>query len=77
MSSRCVIVNMLLCDIAVSEFKLPSCCYVHFRSIIVGKGMNWLIPHSPGLNSTTNVLLYGGFGIKYPTKVDVPLNNET
>ena len=39
--------------------------------------MNFLIPTtSYGLNSTSTIFLKGGFGIKWPMKVDMPLNKE-
>ena len=41
------------CEIVVSEFKLQSRYYVHFRANTLGKGMN---PLSSQLNSTTTVL---------------------
>ena len=39
-----VVVNVLNCDIVVSEFELQSRYYVHFRTNISGKTMNSLIP---------------------------------
>ena len=47
------VANMMDCDIVVSEFKLQSNYYIHFRTNTLGKGMNSLIPTpSNGLNST-------------------------
>ena len=34
------VANMLDCDIVISEFKLQSRYYIHFRSNTLGKGMN-------------------------------------
>ena len=39
-----VVVNVQECDIAVSEFELYSCFYVHVRIITREKGMSSLIP---------------------------------
>ena len=35
---------MLVYDIVLSEFELQSGYYVHFRTDILGKGMNSLMP---------------------------------
>ena len=40
---RGVIVKAMDCEIVVSEFELQSCYYVHFRTVILRKGMNPLI----------------------------------
>ena len=45
---RGVMVKALDCRIVVSEFKLQSRCYVHFRTNTLGKGMNSLIPPAMG-----------------------------
>ena len=37
---RCVVAKMQHYDIIVSKFKLQSPYYVHFRTNILGKGMN-------------------------------------
>ncbi len=61
--SVCTAFNLpyvLDCDIVVSKFKLQSCYYIHFQTNSLGKGMN-NPPSSNGLNSTTTVLLQGGF----------------
>ena len=42
--SRDVVVNMLDCDIVVSEFELQSRYYIHLRIYNLGKSMNFLIP---------------------------------
>ena len=42
-SSCSIVVNILNCDIVVSEFELHSRYYVHFRTNTLGKGMNPLI----------------------------------
>ena len=41
--SRSVMVKAMDCGIVVSEFELPSRCYVLFRTNTLGKGMNPLI----------------------------------
>ena len=64
--------NVLDCDSVVSEFELQSRFYVH-----IGKDMNFLIHSSYWLNSTTNVLLQIGFGIEYPSNVDMLGNKVT
>ena len=59
-----VVANVMDCDIVVSDFDLQSCCYVHFRTNTLGKGMNSLIPNY-GLNNTITILLHTyNFGIK-------------
>ena len=55
--SRGVMVKALVCGIAVNEFELQSCYYVHFRTNSHGKGMTPPNPPSYGLNSTTAILL--------------------
>ena len=55
-----VVVNVLDCDIVVSEFELLSHYYIHFRTNnnTIGKGMNLLIRiPSYALNRTTAVLI--------------------
>ena len=53
------IVLDILLDIVVNKFELQSRYYFHFRTNTIGKGMNFLILYSYGLNinSTTNVRL--------------------
>ena len=41
---RGVMVKAMDCRNVVSEFKLQSCYYIHFRTNTLGKGMNPLIP---------------------------------
>ena len=41
---RCLVTNMLDCDIAESEFDLHSRYYVHFRINTLGKGMTLFTP---------------------------------
>ena len=43
-----IVVPMQDCNIKVSKFELQSCNYVHFRTNILGKGMNSLIPSAIG-----------------------------
>ena len=40
---RGAVANVQDCDFVVSEFKLQSCYYFHFRSNTLRKGMNFLI----------------------------------
>ena len=54
---RNIVANELHCDIVVSEFKLQSRYYVHFRNNTLGKGMDPLNATSYGLNSTLAVIL--------------------
>ena len=51
MASECprgVMVEVLDCEIVVSEFELQSCSYVHFRINNLEKGMNPLILSAMG-----------------------------
>ena len=73
-----VMVNVMDCGIAVSEFKLLSCYYIHFQTNILGKGMR-----TP-LSSQLWVKLYHYcssrrmvLALNNLTKVDIPLNKET
>ena len=68
-SSRWVMVNVLDCEIVVSEFELQFSNYVYIRSDTRGK--IWT-PLSPPL-----VFFYNDdFGIELPKKVDMSLNKE-
>ena len=58
---RGVMVKQMDSRIVVSEFKLQSCYYVHFRTNTLGKGMNPASSPNYGLNSTTTVLLVWWF----------------
>ena len=42
--SVCLMAKMLDFDLDVREFEIQPCCYVHFRTNILGKGMKPLIP---------------------------------
>ena len=72
-----VVVNFLGWDIVVSEFKLQSRYYVHFRTNTLGKGTNTII-HTQILCLIVPLLSFfgDGFGIKLPTKADMLLNKE-
>ena len=76
MSLRSVVANVLDFKIVVSEFEFQSLYYVYFRINILEKGMN---PDPPAIDLKTQLLFFykDGFGIKYPTNVDMPLNKET
>ena len=65
------------CDIVVNEFELQSRYYVHFRTIILWKGTNFLNPAIIAWIVPLPSFWMNGFGIKQPTKVDMPLNKET
>ena len=55
-SLHCVVAKVLDCSFEVSKFEFHSRYYVHFRTNILGKGMNSL-PSTYGLNNITTVLL--------------------
>ena len=59
---RCVVVNVLTCDIVVTEFELQLCYYVHFWTNILGNGM------SPPAMSYIVLLLFS-------TRMALALNN--
>ena len=71
-----VMVKAMICEIVAHELELQSRYYVHFRTNTLGKGMNPLI--LPAMGWIAPLLFSGNsFGIKLPTKVDMPLNKET
>ena len=57
-----------------SEFEFQSRYNVHFRTNTLGKLINSLIP--PDMDKIVPLLFFykDGFGIRYPTNVDMPLN---
>ena len=59
-------VKMIDCGIVVREFELQSRYYVHFQA------NTFILLIVPLLFFEEN-----GFGIKWPTTVDMPLNKET
>ena len=65
------------CGIVVSRFVLQLWYNVHFRSNTFGKGMNPFILLDKGKIVRLLFFWENGFGIKSPTKVDMPLNKET
>ena len=67
-------VNVLNCGIVVSEFELQSRHYVDFQSSTLEKGMSPLIHPTIGQIIPLLIFYKGGFDIKYPTRVDMPLN---
>ena len=73
---RGVMVKAMDCGIVVSEFVLQSRYYVYFRANTLGKGMNPLILPTMGQIVQRLFYLENGFGIKYPTKVDMPLKQR-
>ena len=60
-----------------SKFELQLYYYVHFQTNTLGKGMNPLILLVMDLILSLLFFCKDGFGIKYPTKFDMPLNKET
>ena len=65
-----VVGKVLDCTIVVSSNS------IHAITLTFGKFMNPIILKCYRLNSISNILLQV-FSIKYPTKVDMPLNKET
>ena len=56
---------------------VPQChYYIHFWTNTLGKGVNPLI-NQLWIKSNQFFFYKNGFGIKEPTKVDMPLNKET
>ena len=72
-----VMVNVLSCDNVVSDFELQSFSYIHVRTDNLEKGINPII--FPAMGSIVSLLFVSMHrsGIRYPTKVDMPSNNET
>ena len=68
---------MANCDIVVREFELKSCYFVHFRTNILRKSMNSLIP--PAIGSIVPLLFFykDGLDIKKPMKVSMPVNKRS
>ena len=70
--------NVLGSGLKVNEFKLQSPCYVYFQ---ISSGKVWpflsLLPTAIGLIVSLLFLYMDSFGIKWLTKVDMPLNKET
>ena len=62
--TKAVFVKVVHSGLEVSEFELLSHYYVHIRTNIQGKGINFLIPPSYGLNIINVVLQQRCFGIK-------------
>ena len=70
-------VNVLDCNIVVSKFELLLRHYIPIRTNSRGKGTKPLIPSVRGEIVTQLFFYKNYFGIKYPIKVDMPLNRET
>ena len=72
-----LLVNAIHCRIVVSESELQRRYYVHFRTNTIGKGMIPLI--FPAMVLILPHLFFSkhGFGIKWTTKFDLPLNHKT
>ena len=71
-----VMVKAMDCRIVVSEFELQSCYYVHFQTNTLGKDMNLLILQAIGQIIPLLFFSKDGIGIKWPTKVDMPLKQR-
>ena len=69
--------DMLDCVIAVSEFRLQSCYYVHFWTNTIGKGMNSLLFPAVGLRVTLLFFYKDGLGIELPKMVDMPIKRNS
>ena len=67
---------MLDCNIVITEFELQSCYRIHFRANALRKGINTLIFFIMGLIVPLLFFCMCRFGIKQPTKVNMPLNKE-
>ena len=64
---------MLDCDIVVSEFELQLSYYVSLSDKYYRERCELPFPVSYELN---NIFFKDSFGIKYPTKLDIPLNKK-
>ena len=72
-----IVVNVLDCNIAVSGFKSLSCNYVSFRTNTFKKGASPFKPPLQGVKLYDYCSFYNdSFSIKWPKKVDMPLNIE-
>ena len=61
------------CGLEVSEFDLQFRYYVHFWTDAIGKDID--LPYLPAMGLIVSLLFYKDrFFIKWPTKVDMPLN---
>ena len=63
--------NVLNYGLEVNEFEFLSCYNIHFQTNTQLKSVNLLT-----LPARDYVLSLIGFGIKWPTKVDMPFNKE-
>ena len=70
--------KVLNCNLEVSEFELPSRYYVYFQTNTFWE-RHWtsLILLAMGLVVSLLFFNKDGFGIKWPSKVDMPLKKET
>ena len=67
-----IVANMLDCDIVVIELKLLSRYYVHFRTLRIS-----INPFYLSRIVLPKLFYKDCFGIRLPTKIDMPLNKET
>ena len=74
-----LVVNVLNCNIAVSEFEFQSCYYVHFRTNTLKESYELSYPPLPAMDEIVTQLYFykDNFGINKPTKVDMLLNKVT
>ena len=68
--------KMLHCGLKVNEFELQLCYYIHFRNNSFGKGMSLFIPPAIAWVISLQFFKKDGFGIKFLTKVDMPLKKK-
>ena len=71
-----IVANVLDCSLEESVFKLESCYYIHLQTNTHVKGMNSIIP--PAMDQIVSLLSFykDGSDIKWPSKVDMPFNEE-
>ena len=71
-----VVAKVLEYFIVISEFEFQSRYYVHFWSNILAKGKNPLT--LPSMEKIVHLLLFyrDGFGIEWPSKIDMPLKKK-
>ena len=59
------------CDFLTSEFEFQQCYYVHFLNNKLEKSVNLFILPDMGYISPLLFFYEDGFGIEYPTQVDM------
>ena len=71
------VANVLDCAIVIGEFEFLSRYYAHFLTNTIGKDINPFIPSAMAGIVPQPLFYKVGFGIKWSTNVDMPLNKET